>query len=1495
MGDSVECGLCYEAFSEDVDARVPRLLPCGHTFCHECLDRLVRNGAIECPNRCGDAVNVGDALAAGLARNFALIDTLRARGRPTVVLANTEIGRLEEAKRRAIEDEDFDLAKQLKVQIAALASGPTSAGEVHCVDLGPTGYLVRVRPDPAAVLMPARRPTPIVVLDRSPSMGGRVQWAINVAVPAALDALGYQDSDAVVLITFDSVSERVLLSGHDPTLAEVRTIDVKARGRSTIMADAMQLLGRALEAGGAFNVFAISDGFLHDMPLALKRAEAAAPGVPQTARVAFALFRFFTGKPPDTRALAAAASLGTCGPCPCADIIVQKETVQEAKAEFISTAETAFGFGLMGKHMALEGPALRRLPNMPAVQRLQVPCGQDTVVIMEGPLEALRLNGQKVAYSLVAERGPIVDCLCASAIAQLRLWLVGQMRREEFVQVTGWFKQLAGQRDGALEAVDLSLLGRARSLRHLRTDTESPLARVVALSEAQAFVAELLSKQQGDFLRSASVGHADRLLVRRALGPDIHFHDGVRHAIAGFAQMKPEDVDQSQSVEESCHVSYYGGGEYADILRAAILLAPIADDLSVLEILQVVGGLGAPFSANSPQQLDDPWSLEVTGLEASSILAESDVWAAKAAVEPLRLACGEMVAGVLPLASCGPEAHAAYCGPKGMLRPVALMQLAAQLRGGPPEKAWGWDPHSPPFTLEDGFAARSTAVLKFAAERAGVTQQLGPAEVALIAQVLVMLRQWASQRAEPPSLSDALLTKVPLLPYIAAALTESCHQVPSESNFRTPTAVMSRILYCSEVQRRLHKVGEAEGLLPHAVAARREVVLRLLAEDVSRQRTPVAQEALLAELERRSTGIGACEASVAPDHDATVASDATIGERLNELGWLPSADCAAGVARVRLAGPDADRLAAMPTLTLGKLFFGGAGGPSGESWSADAAGAAFCAATVAGVLLTGGAGTRDLQRVVGHAEARAELETLLRQALQADYRARLQNELGRLILDRQAEVQRARQALAGSGGAQREMHFDVQSLLVQGPPPDWGQKRQQPHISCVFCGHLQSGKSTAAGRLLFELGVLTRRDVELMHGAAQQLGKASSTFAFTMDRMKEERERGLSISLTKRQFYTDRFRYTLLDSPGHRDFVKSTMRGISQADVGVLMVPADSYMEAALSRGSRLTGEAQGQSRQSARFLNVQGVKQLVVCITKMDAYPAAFSQARFEEAAEATKLMLAQIGWKREFVEEVPIIPISAWTGDNLVHPSVQMPWWSGALVGLPGQRRTVVTLAAALNEASLPKRQPGLPLRVPVTGIFKIRGVGDVVTGRIAQGSPKVGDEVAFLPSHTARNPCVGRINSCEMHHTGLESPTAGDIVGFNIKGLPKANMPHVGDVMVSRASAGAAGHVKSFTAQVMVLSTSSNLRVGYKPTCFVHSLKTSVRLTRIVWKQSKSGREEDPHSLRANEMAEVVFTCKPMALETEEVCEAMARLVFMEGHDEVMLGKVVAVERQ
>ena len=270
---------------------------------------------------------------------------------------SSEIARLEEEKRRAVQAEDYDLAKQLKAEIESLQASPGPPCLAQCHDLGSLGQLLRIRPNSSSTL-PWRRPLAVCVLDRSPSMGQTVKWGINYAMPQALERLGYRLDDPVALITFDSIAERILVSGRDPTVRELRTIDVQVRGRTTLMAQAMQLLSQIISTAGAYNVFVISDGFLKDMPQALQRAEMDLPKISPSNRIAFALFRFFNGKPPDTQALAAAASLGTIGGAPCTDCIVRRELLDTAMNDFVSTAEAAFAT-TMGKHILLEGASFR--------------------------------------------------------------------------------------------------------------------------------------------------------------------------------------------------------------------------------------------------------------------------------------------------------------------------------------------------------------------------------------------------------------------------------------------------------------------------------------------------------------------------------------------------------------------------------------------------------------------------------------------------------------------------------------------------------------------------------------------------------------------------------------------------------------------------------------------------------------------------------------------------------------------------------------------------------------------------------------------------------------------------------------------------------------------------------------------------------------------------------------------------------------------------------
>merc|ERR1711908_230947 len=210
------------------------------------------------------------------------------------------------------------------------------------------------------------------------------------------------------------------------------------------------------------------------------------------------------------------------------------------------------------------------------------------------------------------------------------------------------------------------------------------------------------------------------------------------------------------------------------------------------------------------------------------------------------------------------------------------------------------------------------------------------------------------------------------------------------------------------------------------------------------------------------------------------------------------------------------------------------------------------------------------------------------------------------------------------------------------------------HLSIVICGHVDSGKSTTTGRLIFELGGLSDREVEKLKAEAEAMNKASFAFAFFMDRQKEERERGVTISCTTKEFFTPKWHYTIIDAPGHRDFIKNMISGAAQADVALVMVPADGNFTTAIQRGNHKAGEIQGQTRQHSRLINLLGVKQIIIGINKMDCDVAKYSEARYDEISAEMMNMLQKVGWKKDFVlKSTPVLPISGWIGDNLLKKS--------------------------------------------------------------------------------------------------------------------------------------------------------------------------------------------------------------------------------------------------
>lgn len=446
------------------------------------------------------------------------------------------------------------------------------------------------------------------------------------------------------------------------------------------------------------------------------------------------------------------------------------------------------------------------------------------------------------------------------------------------------------------------------------------------------------------------------------------------------------------------------------------------------------------------------------------------------------------------------------------------------------------------------------------------------------------------------------------------------------------------------------------------------------------------------------------------------------------------------------------------------------------------------------------------------------------------------------------------------------------------------------HLSIVVSGHVDAGKSTTTGHLIFKLGGISDREMEKLQTEADAIGKSSFAFAFYMDKGKEERARGVTIECATKEFFTDSYHYTIVDAPGHRDYIKNMISGAGCADVALLLVPAErGGFEKAIARGNHKTGEVQGQTRQHARLLNLLGVNQLIVGVNKMDS--CGWSEERFTEIKEEMTKMITSAGYK---ADRVPIIPYSGFHGENLIEHTDKMPWYKGWKV--PVSKTTSVegyTLYDALEKmARPPKRNLDGPVRAPVNGIYKIKGVGDIITARIEQGVLKKDDIIGFAPRKV--NGC--KVFSIEMHHKQWTEARPGDNVGLSVKGLDKKSMPKTGDIIYLDKD-GPLTPVKSFTAQVSVQEHPGQLKPGFSPIIHVRTAKGACKMTAIRWKMNKkSGNEKigEPQFIERGDNAEVTFEpVGDLYLESFKTCPGLGRIAVMDSNNLVMLGKVVDVE--
>ncbi len=381
--------------------------------------------------------------------------------------------------------------------------------------------------------------------------------------------------------------------------------------------------------------------------------------------------------------------------------------------------------------------------------------------------------------------------------------------------------------------------------------------------------------------------------------------------------------------------------------------------------------------------------------------------------------------------------------------------------------------------------------------------------------------------------------------------------------------------------------------------------------------------------------------------------------------------------------------------------------------------------------------------------------------------------------------------------------------------------REKEHINVVFIGHVDHGKSTILGRTFYDLG--------LVKDLPEEAG--SFKFAWLCDKLKEERERGLTIDLFHTKLETKKYLITIIDCPGHRDFVKNMITGASQADAAVLVVSAK-------------TGEGvQEQTREHVFLAKTLGVNQMIVAINKMDTVN--YSRERFEEVKRDVEALLKRVGYR---VEQIPFIPVSGWEGDNVVKRSERMPWYKGP------------TLYEAFDLLKPPEKPVDKPLRIPVQDVYSITGVGTVPVGRVETGVLKVGDIVVFEPAGKK-----GEVKSIEMHHQPIKEAYPGDNIGFNVKGIARKELRR-GDV---------AGHpdkpptvVEEFTGQIIVLNHPTAIAEGYTPVFHAHTAHAPVRFEKLLKKiDPRTGAvvEENPSYIKKGEAAIVKFRpLKPLVLE-------------------------------
>ena len=419
---------------------------------------------------------------------------------------------------------------------------------------------------------------------------------------------------------------------------------------------------------------------------------------------------------------------------------------------------------------------------------------------------------------------------------------------------------------------------------------------------------------------------------------------------------------------------------------------------------------------------------------------------------------------------------------------------------------------------------------------------------------------------------------------------------------------------------------------------------------------------------------------------------------------------------------------------------------------------------------------------------------------------------------------------------------------------------EKPHMNLIFIGHIDHGKSTTVGRLLYDTKTISEQDLKKLKEEVTKYNRPTFEFAFVMDQLKEERERGITIDIMHRDFQTPKYYFTIIDAPGHRDFVKNMITGASQADAAVLVVSCADGI--------------QSQTREHAYLAKVLGISQLIVGLNKMDAIN--FDRAKFDDVKNKVSELLKTVGYD---ISKITFVPYSALEGSNVSSKSDKLSWYNGP------------TLLGALDTLVAPKKPVEKPLRLPIQDVYSIAGFGTVPVGRVETGVMKPGDQVIIMPSGAKTE-----VKSIEMHHQQLQTAEPGDNVGFNVKGVDNKDIKR-GDVVGPASNPPTV--TEEFTAQIVVINHPTAIAPGYTPVFHIHTAQIAATITELLEKKDpKTGQtmQKNPEFLKNGDVALVkIKISKPMVVEKYSDFPQLGRFAIRDMGQTVAAGVVLDVVKK